>query len=125
MPLGVVLLALVLAASAPAATSWKILYTSGYGAEAAPGEVKAVAFWIPQKLVTPERQMTFSWTVIRPHPIPTLVVLEQCDQPDVCRPLIMRITGQGTGTTKTRFRLTNRSIKPINIQFSYAIWEPR
>ena len=124
MALGVLLLTLVLAASAPTAV-WKIVHTSGYGAEAAPGQVKAIAFWIPPKLATPERQMTFSWTVIRPHPIPTLVVLEQCEQEDVCRPLIMRPTGQGTGTTKTRFRLTNRSIKPVNIQFSYAIWEPR
>jgi hypothetical protein len=110
MALIVTLLSVVLAA-APS-PQWKAVHTTA-------------AFPIPPKIATPERVMTFSWTVIRPNPVPALVVLEQCNQPDVCHPLVMWPTSHGRGTTKTTFRLTNRSARPVDIQFSYTVWEPR
>jgi hypothetical protein len=123
MALIVTLLSVVLAA-APS-PQWKAVHTSAYGLSVPPGQTRTAAFPIPPKIATPERVMTFSWTVIRPNPVPALVVLEQCNQPDVCHPLVMWPTSHGRGTTKTTFRLTNRSARPVDIQFSYTVWEPR
>jgi hypothetical protein len=128
----VVLLALALALAAPAATGapapppqWKAVYSGEYGLNVPAGASREMRFSVPPRLGTTERPLTYSWTVIRPTPLPALVALEQCPQPDVCYPSVLRPNGQGNGTTKTMLRITNRSIKPLDILFRYTVWEAR
>jgi hypothetical protein len=118
------ILTLVLTAP-PTAPRWTAVYSGEYGLNVPPGTVREMTFQVPPRFAAPERPVTFSWSVIRPSPLPTLVVLEQCSQPDVCYGSVFRPTGQGNGTTKTKLRVTNRSIRPIDIVFRYTVWEAR
>jgi hypothetical protein len=97
----------------------------GYGVTVPAGSVRVVALPVPPTRAGAERPMSFAWTVIRPLPVPVMVVTEQCSQPDVCIPLIMRASGQGSGTTGTTFRVTNRSGRALDVQFRYTVWEAR
>lgn len=115
---------MVAAATAPA-PSWKALYPGAYGVTVPAGSVKMLTLPIPSRLASAERPMSFAWIVLRPLPIPVMVVMEQCNQPDVCIPLIMRASGQGSGTTVTTFRVTNRSGRALDVQFRYTIWDAR
>ncbi|MCL6597072.1 MAG: hypothetical protein K6V73_12845, partial [Firmicutes bacterium] len=116
-------IALLVACATAPAPSWKALYSGEYGFTVPAGSVKVLALPIPPKFVGAGRPMSFTWTVIRPIPVPVMIVMEQCNQPDVCVPLIMRATGQGNGTAATTFRVTNRSGRPLDVQFRYTIWE--
>jgi hypothetical protein len=117
-------LTLLLAATA-ATPRWTAVHSGEYGLNVPPGAVREMTFQVPPRFATPERPVTFSWSVIRPSPLPTLIVLEQCSQPDVCYGSVFRPTGQGNGTTRTRLRVTNRSIKPVDVLFRYTVWDAR
>jgi hypothetical protein len=117
---------LTLLLAAPAATPrWTAVYSGEYGLNVPPGAAREMTFQVPPRFATQDRPVTFSWSVIRPSPLPTLIVLEQCSQPDVCYGSVFRPTGQGNGTTRTKLRVTNRSIKPVDVLFRYTVWEAR
>lgn len=122
------LLSLMLAAVSPTpqpSPQWKAVHTGVYGVTVEPGETRAFGFSVPQNLTKPPRLMTFAWTVVRPTPVPALVAFQQCPQPEVCYPTLMRPTGQGSGTTQTTFRITNRATRQLYVEFRYTVWEPR
>jgi hypothetical protein len=119
---------LALALAVPAATpQWKAVHSDAYGLNVPPGSSRELAFAavVPPRFASPQRPLTYSWSVIRPHPLPALVALEQCPQPEVCYPSVLRPNGQGNGTTRTVLRVTNRSIKPLDVLFRYTVWEAR
>jgi hypothetical protein len=113
---------ILIAASAAPAPQWTPAYSSTYQLRVPRGEARAVLLHVPASLGGVERPLTLSWAIIRPVPAPQLVVFEQCSQPDVCYPGVMRPTGQASATTRTTFRVTNRSGQDLEIQFRYRVW---
>jgi hypothetical protein len=69
--------------------------------------------------------MTFVWRIVRPSRAPRFVVLEQCVAPEQCYPATLRPDGQGSGTVRTTFRITNGGYQAVDIEFRYTIWEAR
>jgi hypothetical protein len=124
MPL--VLTLLLLAAPAPTRTSaWAALHTTEYQVNVQRGQSRVWSFPVPAALGGTERPLSFTWTVIRPVPASAFVILEQCPQPENCRPAVLRPNGQGSGTTRSSYRITNRGFQEVAVLFKYTIWEAR
>jgi hypothetical protein len=120
------LAALLLAAPAPTRTmTWAALFTDAYQVNVARGATRAWSFPVPPALGVEERPLSFAWTVVRPLPASTFVILEQCPRPDTCHPAVLRPTGQGSGTTRSVYRVTNRGFQDVAVLFRYTIWGTR
>jgi hypothetical protein len=121
-----VLILLLLAAPAPTRTpTWTALHTNQYQVNVPRAQARTWSFPVPAALGSVERPLSFSWAVVRPVPAPTFVVLEQCPRPETCHPAVLRPTGQGGGTTRSSYRITNRGFQEVAVLFRYTIWETR
>lgn len=117
---------LLLAVPAPTRTAtWAALYTGAYQVNVARGTTRAWSFPVPPALGAEERPVSFTWAIVRPVPAPTFVILEQCPRPEACHPAVLRPTGQGSGTTRSAYRITNRGFQEVAVLFRYTIWGAR
>jgi len=117
---------LLLAAPSPTQTaSWAALHSDAYQVNVARGATRAWSFPVPPALGAEERPLSFTWTVVRPVPAPTFVILEQCPRPEACHAAVLRPTGQGSGTTRSAYRITNRGFQEVAVLFRYTIWGAR
>lgn len=121
-----ILVVLLLAAASPGrAPQWAALYSATYHVQVRPWETRTVVLPLPAALALTSRPLTMSWAILRPAPPPPVLVLEQCPQPDVCHPMVMRPTGQTSATTQTAFRMVNRTAAMVEVQFRYTVWGAR
>ncbi len=122
--LATLLVPLALAAPSPT-PRWAPLHTSNFTLRVPAGESRTIDFSVPARLAAGERQITFTWQIVKPVPAPKFIFMEQCVDPERCNRSIMPPTGQAGGTLQSIFRVVNMGRLEVDVQIRYALWDAR